>query len=146
MKIMKKNIDGADYQYQRNENNELIVTLEGIYMGKITSLPALNNNDLEKVLDDYIDMRECLFYKEVSYSDLMRLYERCSNCKIELINNTLIVCFGIEIIAVLVDVTDLDFVEMYIRTKLVFYYFTVNEFKPYCINYAELLKYANDVL
>jgi len=142
---MRKNIDGADYQYQTNGKNELIVTLEGIYMGKVTSLPVLNNNDLEKVLYDYIDMRECLVDANISHADLTKLYERYNGYDIKPINSALIVFYNSEILAVLVDVPDLEFIEKGNRAKLIFHYFTVNEFRPYCIDYKEFLVCVNDI-
>jgi hypothetical protein len=140
MKIMKQNIDGVDYQFHKNENNELLVTVEGIDWGKVTSLPEITNKELIDVLETYIDMRNCLYNAEVSYSDLTKLYERYSNYETVSINNTLIVLYGNEIVAVVVGVTDLD-----LSSKLVFYYFARNGFIPYHIDYEELLSYANDV-
>jgi len=142
---MKQNIDGVDYQFYRNESNELVVTVEGLNWGKVTSLPEFKEKELSGVLDLYIDMRNCLFNAEVSYSDLIKLCERYNNCETVLINKTLIILYGIEIVAVLVNVTDLDFIEMDMRAKLVFYYFSRNEFIPYYIDYEELLSYANNV-
>jgi len=137
---MKQNIDGVDYQFYRNENNELVVTVEGLNWGKVTSLPEFTNKELIDVLDVYIDMRGCLYNAEVSYSDLTKLYERYSNYETMPINNTLIVLYGNEIVAVVVGVTDLD-----LSSKLVLYYFARNGFIPYYIDYEELLSYANDV-
>jgi len=137
---MKQNIDGVDYLFYRNENNELLVTVEGLNWGKVTSLPEITNKELRDVLETYIDMRNCLYNAEVSYSDLTKLYERYSNYETMSINNTLIVLYGNEIVAVVVGVTNLD-----LSSKLVFYYFARNGFIPYYIDYEELLSYANNV-
>lgn len=143
---MKVNLDGVDYQSKRNKNNELEVTLvNSVPWGKVISLPELNNAELMDVFEVYIDMYVCLYSKEVTHSDLMKLYDRYSNYDVVLVNNTLIVLYNTEIVAVLVDVTDLEFIGMDMRAKLVFYYFTLNEFKPYFIDYTELLGFANDL-
>jgi hypothetical protein len=143
---MKLNLDGVDYQFQRNENNELVVTLvNGVLWGKVTSLPELTKKELREVFVDYIDMRICLCNLEVSYTDLMNLYERRRNCDVVLNKKTLVVFFKTEIVAVLANVNDLTFVEMDMRLRLIFYYFSINKFKPYFVDYKELLKYGNDI-
>jgi len=142
---MKVNIDGVDYQFHRNQNNELIVESEGYDIGKVISLPELSREEVSSVFEVFIDMVSCLNENVVSYTDLMTLYERYSNYNTDQVDDTLIVLYGTEIVAVLLGVNDLDFVEMDMRAKLVFHYFTINEFKPYYIYYSELLDYANDI-
>ena len=128
-----------------NEFNKIEVFLNGGLTGKIMDIPNSKEHQIQDLYEMYVCIYDCLYIKDISYNDLTKLYDMYINYEVNSINNTLIIFYQESIVAVLVDVIDFEFIEMGNRIKLILYYYTINEFKPYGIDYKELLVFANDI-
>ena len=128
-----------------NEFNQIEVFLNGGLTGKIMDIPNSKEHQIQDLYEMYVCIYDCLYIKDISYNDLTKLYDMYINYEVNSINNTLIIFYQESIVAVLVDVIDFEFIEMGNRIKLILYYYTINEFKSYGIDYKELLVFANDI-
>jgi len=128
-----------------NEFNQIEVFLNGALTGKIINIPNSNEHEIQDLYEMYVCIYDCLYIKDISYTDLTKLYDIYSNYEVNSINNTLVIFYQESIVAVLVDVIDFEFIELGNRIKLILYYYTINEFKSYGIDYKELLVFANDI-
>ena len=128
-----------------NEFNQIEVFLNGGLTGIIMDIPNSKEHQIQDLYEMYVCIYDCLYIKDIIYTDLTKLYDMYSNYEVNYINNTLIIFYQESIFAVLVDVIDFDFIEMGNRIKLILYYYAINEFKPYSIDYKELLIHANDI-
>ena len=128
-----------------NEFNQIEVFLNGALTGKIINIPNSKEHEIQDLYEMYVCIYDCLYIKDISYTDLTKLYDIYSNYEVNYINNTLVIFYQESIVAVLVDVIDFEFIELGNRIKLILYYYTINEFKSYGIDYKELLVFANDI-